>query len=101
MIIYNVTVKIDNQVHNEWLNWMKSVHIPDVLSTGYFTKYKMYKILVDDTDGVNYSIQYYCNNMDQVTSYQEQEAPRLQQEHAIKYKDQFVAFRTLLEDVSE
>ncbi len=38
MIIYNVTVKIDNDVVAEWLNWMQTVHIPDVMQTGYFTE---------------------------------------------------------------
>ncbi|MBT6440423.1 MAG: DUF4286 family protein, partial [Flavobacteriales bacterium] len=26
MIIYNVTVKINNEVHDEWLQWMKETH---------------------------------------------------------------------------
>ena len=30
MIIYNVTIKIDLDVHDEWLAWMKLEHIPRV-----------------------------------------------------------------------
>jgi len=36
MIIYSVTVNIDDSVHDEWVTWMKEVHIPDVMATGYF-----------------------------------------------------------------
>ena len=100
MIIYNVTVKIDNNVHNEWLNWMRTVHIPDVLKTGLFTENKMCKVLVDDTDGVTYAIQYTCHGMAQLEEYQEKHAPALQAEHTEKYRDKFVAFRTLLEVVA-
>ena len=99
MIIYNVTVKIDNSVHDEWLSWMKSVHIPDVLATGYFVDNKLCKVLVDDEDGVTYSIQYSCDNMERLNEYYSKHAPALQKEHTAKYKDKFVAFRTLLEVV--
>lgn len=97
MIIYNVTVKIDNSHHDDWLNWMKSKHIPDVLATGKFTEHKMCKVLVDDTDGVTYSIQYSCPSMEMLQEYYNHHAPSLQEEHTERYKDKFVAFRTLLE----
>jgi hypothetical protein len=96
MIIYNVTVKIENQSHNEWLDWMLNKHIPDVLSTGMFKEYRMSKIMVDDEDGTNYSIQYLCANAEDLESYQRQHAPALQREHAERYKDRFVAFRTIM-----
>jgi hypothetical protein len=97
MIIYNVTVKINNEVHDEWFQWMKETHIPAVLATGYFLENKLCKVLVDDTDGKTYSIQYSCSKMADLNKYYETEAPRLQKEHAAKYQDKFVAFRTLLE----
>ena len=34
MIIYNVTSNIDESIHDEWLNWMRQEHIPQVLGTG-------------------------------------------------------------------
>lgn len=100
MIIYNVTVKIDYEVRDEWLIWMKEVHIPDVMATGYFTEYKFTRILVED-DGVgeNFSIQYTCHNLEDLEAYQTIHAPKLQEEHTKRYKDKFVAFRTLLEEV--
>lgn len=99
MIIYNVTVKIANEVHDDWVNWMKTKHIPDVMATGKFTKYTFSKVLVEDPEGTNYSIQYTCESLAHLDQYQEEHALELQQEHATRYKDQFVAFRTLLEIV--
>jgi len=99
MVIYNVTVKIDNEVHDEWLNWMKSKHIPEVMETGYFSDSKMYRVVVHDDDGVTYSIQYTCDSMAAIQQYTTKAAPALQKEHTEKYKDKFVAFRTLLETV--
>jgi hypothetical protein len=99
MIIYNVTVNIENDVREEWLQWMKSKHIPDVMATGYFLENKVCKVLVDEEQGTTYSIQYTCANMDDLKEYQTNHAPRLQKEVADKYANKFVAFRTLLEVV--
>ena len=55
------------------------------------------KVLVDDTDGITYSFQYKCQSMDKLEEYYADHAPALQRDHAKKYKDKFVAFRTLLE----
>jgi len=98
MIIYNVTINIDNDVREEWLKWMRSVHIPDVLKTGQFTGHRMVKVLTeDDSEGTNYSIQYFCNSMADYELYRDKFAPGLQKAVNELYKDKFVAFRTLLE----
>jgi uncharacterized protein DUF4286 len=98
LIIYNVTVNINNSVHDEWLQWMQLVHIPDVMITGLFIENRIYKVLADeDSDGTTYSIQYVCNSMKEYEQYRDVFAPALQAQHANRYKDKFVAFRTLLE----
>jgi hypothetical protein len=100
MIIYNVTVNINHEVHDEWLQWMKEVHIPDVMKTGMFTDSRMLKLLGDEeSGGTTYAIQYTCATMDDYERYKKEFAPALQKEVADKYKDKFVAFRTLLETV--
>ena len=97
MIIYNVTVNIDDSVHDEWLMWMKEKHIPDVMATGFFLENKLCRIMVDEEQGRSYSFQYTCKNMEDLKEYQAKHAPRLQKEVKDKYGDKFVAFRTLLE----
>lgn len=100
MIVYSVTVKIDLEVHKEWFLWMKSKHIPDVLKTNKFIGHKMYKVLVDDeTQGITYNIQYFAEKMSDYFDYLNDYADVLQVEHGLKYKDKFVAFRTLLREV--
>ncbi|MEQ9302638.1 MAG: DUF4286 family protein, partial [Marinoscillum sp.] len=37
MILYNITVNVQEGVQEDWLNWMKAVHIPEVMQTGCFT----------------------------------------------------------------
>ncbi len=97
MILYNVTVNIDNSVEEEWLSWMKEQHIPDVMNTGCFKRNLMCKINAESDGGSSYSIQYFCASMKELFHYLENHAPKLQQEHASKYVGKFAAFRTLLD----
>lgn len=99
MIIYNVTVNINHEVHEEWVAWMRDVHIPDVMATGFFLENRFAKVLVDDQGGITYSIQYLCKNMADLEDYQSEHAARLQADHTDRYEGKFVAFRTLLETV--
>lgn len=99
MIIYNVTVNIDEDVAVEWLHWMKEVHIPDVMKTGMFLDHRFCRVLAEEAGGFTYAIQYSCKDMETYEKYRDEFAPALQQETAKKYGGKFVAFRTLLEVV--
>ena len=100
MILYNVTVGIDQSVEQEWLQWMKNEHIPKVMSTGYFLEFKIFKVLSQqEGDNPSYSIQYFTSSIDNIDQYLQKEAPALQQEHMQRYMNKHVAFRTLLETV--
>jgi hypothetical protein len=100
MFLYNVTIGIDPDVEQEWLQWMKEIHIPDVLRTGMFTSYKMYKVLHDNNDGsVSYSVQYFSVSLENVVQYLEVFAPTLVDQHHEKFQNKHVAFRTLLEEI--
>lgn len=100
MIVYNVTVKIDPETHREWLDWMQKTHIPDVMGTGLFTDNRVFRLMeLDETDGITYTIQYFCESMEQYLTYREEYATRLQQLHSDRFKGKFVAFRTLMRSV--
>ncbi len=100
MIIYNVTVNINEEVHEEWVAWMRDVHIPDVMATGFFVEHRFAKVLLTQNEGgVTYSIQYLCKSMADLQIYQGSHAPRLQADVQAKFEGKFVAFRTVLEIV--
>lgn len=100
MIIYNVTVNIDADVHDEWKQWMLEKHIPDVLSTGLFIDSRMSRLLIEEEGGgITYSIQYTLESMDKMSEYEQKHAPRLRDEHTQKYDGKFGAFRTMMEVV--
>ena len=97
MILYNVTVSIDQEVSKEWLDWMKEIHIPDVLATGLFLENKVARIHAEEEGGISYSIQYLLNSWYDYNLYQNKFASNLQKEYQLKYANKSVAFRTVLE----
>jgi len=101
MILYNVTINIDYDVHDEWLKWMKEVHVPDVINTRLFLNARICRIHAEEEGGKSYSIQYLLKNMKDYELYQKDFSLKLQQEHSLKYKGKFVAFRTILEVVHD
>ncbi len=101
MILYNVTINIDKDVEMEWVDWMKTKHIPEVMATGMFVKNEFYRLLGEvDNSGITYSIQYFADSMAEIDLYLEKYAYDLRKELMEKYKDKHVAFRTVLESVN-
>ncbi len=100
MLLYNVTVGIDKDAEAEWIDWMKNVHIPNVMKTGMFLSCRMFKVLHDQEDGtVSYSVQYFAKSIDEIQQYLEVFAPALIEQHRQKFHNRHVAFRTLLEEI--
>lgn len=100
MLLYNVTIKIDRDAEQDWLKWMKEKHIPEVVDAGKFSGAQISRLL-DEPDGEDptYVIQYTCENREQYNLYIHQHSPRLRDEHNERYKNKFVAFRSLMEIV--
>jgi hypothetical protein len=98
MIIYNVTIKVDTSISPGWFSWMKEEHIPDVIGTGCFTEYKMFRLLeVDDSEGATYVVQYFAESLEKYKGYIDQYANTLRKKLIDKWGDRVIAFRTLME----
>jgi hypothetical protein len=99
MIVYNVTINIDHDAHGSWVEWMKEVHIPDVMATGYFLESRMLRVLAEDEGGITYAVQYTAADMEHYERYRDEHAARLQAAAQESFGGRFAAFRTLLEVV--
>jgi predicted transport protein len=100
-IIYNVTVNVENEVRDEWVAWMRDIHIPDVMRTGKFVDYRFTQVMVEEESGSTYSIQYMAASIGDLKDYQNNHAPALQREHSEKFPNKYVAFRTILKVIDQ
>jgi hypothetical protein len=101
MYIYNVTINIDESVHEEWLTWMET-HIPEVLNTGRFLSAKLTQVLVDEEmGGVTYSVQYTAATREDLDDYYTFDADNLRNNGLKKFADKMITFRTELKVINE
>lgn len=100
MILYNITINVTPDIEEDFLSWMKSTHIPEVLETGIFHDHKFFRLLHESEDGsTNYCIQYFTDSMEQMMEYEKKHAAILRTKTQERYRDKAVAFRTLLEAI--
>jgi hypothetical protein len=100
MIIYNETIIVDESIHQQWLSWMKSEHIPKVMKTGYFNSYKILNVLDSPNEGVTYCVQYLTDSREKYNQFNTHHFLSLQAAHQQKFENQFVLFNTLMQSVN-
>ena len=99
MILYNVTSSIEPAVADQWLDYMRTTHMPEVLATGFFLKSQLCRLLNEEEGGITYAAQYYCLSVEQLDAYQRLAAPALRADMEAHFSGKYVSFRTVLEVV--
>ena len=99
MILYNVTSALDATIADEWVAFMRDVHMPEVVATGCFIKSQFLRLLDEEEGGITYAAQYYAISLEQLEAYQEHFAPALRADMDQRFGGRFAAFRTVLEVV--
>jgi hypothetical protein len=101
MLIYNVTIKVNWSIHDEWIAFMKNVHVVDVVNTGCFTEATVLRLLdIDESEGPTYAFQYRAESKGLYNQYIEKFAPEFRQQLFNKWGDNFIAFRSLMQVVN-
>jgi hypothetical protein len=99
-LLYNVTVLVHASIHIEWLDWLRTEHVPAVLATGCFEQARIFRLLdVDETEGPTYTIQYTAQTADLYQLYIENYANGLRAEGITRWGQHFIAFRTTMQEV--
>lgn len=100
MYIYNVTINIDESIHQPWLKWIDK-HIQDVLATGRFISAKFSQVLIEEEmGGTTYSVQYTAKTRQDLDDYYKYDADVLRKDSVV-FNGKFVAFRTELKVIQE
>jgi len=98
MFIYNVTTKVNWSIHEAWLIWMQTEHMPALLDTGCFVRCQLLKLHEqDEEEGPTYIAQYFAESKALYNRYMELYADAIRKEYNDKWDNNYIAFRTLLE----
>ncbi|MCW3113606.1 MAG: hypothetical protein JWR18_2002 [Segetibacter sp.] len=100
MIIYNITIKVEWSIAEEWLKWTQNEHIPEIIETGCFDRHQLVRLLqIDETEGPTYAIQYYAPTLTKYDYYLQHHASVLRKKVTDKWGQKYVDFRTLMQSV--
>lgn len=98
MILYNITFTVNNEIEEDFVQWMKETHIPDIFATGLFLEHKFFRLLNSPDDNVtNYSLQFFTENTQKLIEYESRFAHALRYETQARYGEKAIPFRTLME----
>ena len=101
MIIYNVTIKVAEPIHDAWLQWLQQEHVPEVVGTGCFTHAVITRLLeTDESEGPTYAVQYHSESKALYNRYIEKFAGTMRQKSFDKWGNQFIAFRSVMQIVN-
>lgn len=98
MIIYNVTIKTDHSISEEYVSWLHHKHLKDMMDTGLFSSYRLCRLIEPaDEEGVTFVIQYHCDSVENYQSYIDEHSMEMRRKGIEKFGDKFAAFRTVME----
>ncbi|MBR9859897.1 DUF4286 family protein [bacterium] len=99
MIVYNVTLAIQPDTEQEFMDWLREIHLPEVLETGLFLKAEIFKIIENPDERIHnsYAVQYQLESWENYIKYRDNHAAALQAKTKEKYGDKVLSFRTFLE----
>lgn len=101
MYTYSLTLSLEPEIEQQWLDYIKAEHIPALEECGYFDKIAVHQILEPEPEdkSVTYNIQLVVGTMEHLRLYMKQEAPRIHGKHDKTFAKKFHAMDALLKNV--
>ncbi len=100
MILYNITVILEEEIEAAWLDWMRDVHTQKVMDTGLFASNRILKVLDSPNEGVTYCVQYIADTLEDYNKYEEKYSVLLQADCPSEFTNRFVFFSSVMKFIS-
>ncbi len=100
MILYNITVIIEEEIETDWLKFINHTFVPDALSSNLLISNRILRVIDSPNEGVTYCLQFIADTLENYNQFKDVYASQLFDAHALKFKDQAVFFSTLMEFIN-
>ena len=101
MVLYNLTIAVEPLQTPEWLDYMRGVHIPQIMNTGCFIHFKICRIPSRNGEENTFAVQYVAPSPAHFERYEQEFAAELRKDYANRFGQSTGIFRTLLEILDE
>jgi hypothetical protein len=99
MLIYNITFQVDDEVHDNFLIWIKEYYIPEIQKNDILKAPRLCRILSHHEDGNAYSLQWEVESSGLLHRWYLEQGTLFTDELAKTFKDRVVGLPTLMEIV--
>ena len=83
---YEVTMEVDSAIAEEWVEYMRSEHIPEVMQSRVFSSCQFLRVIEPRIEGFEcFRITYEAMNLSIIQEYRAEISPALQRKHNERY----------------
>jgi hypothetical protein len=100
MILYNITVIIEEEIEAGWLDFINHTFVPDALASNLLISNRILRVIDSPNEGITYCLQFISDNLENYTQFKDSYASQLFDAHALKFKNQAVFFSTIMEFIN-
>ena len=97
MLIYNTTFQVDDDIHDNFLIWIKECYMVEVQKHVVLKAPRICRILSHREEGSAYSLQWEVENSGLLHRWHMEQGTRLNEELTKLFKDKVIGFPTLME----
>lgn len=97
MILFNITILSDSEIHEELKSWILSDFIPAIANDEIFKSQSLLKVLNSPNEGVTYSLQFIADDEDQITVFREGHLLALHNKAQKEYANKIYLLESLME----
>ena len=100
MILYNITVIVEEGIESDWLNWINDTFVPQALSSNLLVSQRLLKVLDSPNEGVTYCLQFIADKLEDYNRFRDNHAADLLNSHNLKFTNKAVFFSTVMEFIN-
>lgn len=100
MILYNITVIVEDGLSDEWLSWMNESFIPTAMSSGLFQSSRLLRVLGSPNEGETFCLQFTCAELEAYNSFKDSYEKGLFEKLHGRFGNRLVSFNSLMELVN-
>ncbi len=101
MLLYNITVIIEDDSAEHWLNWLKTEKLPELSSFAAIQSSRIFRIVDSPNEGQSFSLQFMLNKEADFEQTEEYLAQYLSADMYSKYPNKLVAFTSLMQHLDQ
>ena len=101
MLVYDLNIKIDKDIHEEWVEWMQQVYIPKAIESNHFEYCRVFKHQRNEKGGKTYSFHFYVKSFEDMEAFLDNEEIPLLEEHQNKFRGRYFLTKSYLDFLDE